>query len=93
MRKFTLILAVLWSSPPTAIRLLEEVVDLQQGDVVVQNGANSIVGQVSFINVPLRISPLLLPGQNGNTVAFKCHNSVSIMKAIAKMGASMQCSQ
>ena len=34
-------------SPPTALHLLEDFVDLQEGDVVIQNGANSIVGQVS----------------------------------------------
>lgn len=34
-------------SPPTALRLLEDTVDLREGDVVVQNGANSAVGQVS----------------------------------------------
>ena len=34
------------SSPPTALRILEEFVDLKEGDVVVQNGANSAVGQV-----------------------------------------------
>ncbi len=33
-------------SPPTALRMLEEFVDLKEGDVIVQNGANSAVGQV-----------------------------------------------
>lgn len=33
-------------SPVTALRLLEDIVELQEGDVVVQNGANSAVGQV-----------------------------------------------
>jgi len=32
-------------SPPTAVCLLERFVDLQEGDVIVQNGANSSVGQ------------------------------------------------
>lgn len=32
-------------SPPSALRMLEEFVDLQPGDVVVQNAANSAVGQ------------------------------------------------
>ena len=35
-------------SPPTAMRMLEEFVELKAGDVVVQNGANSAVGQVTF---------------------------------------------
>jgi hypothetical protein len=34
-------------SPATALLMLESVVDLQPGDVVVQNGATSAVGQVS----------------------------------------------
>lgn len=33
-------------NPPTALRMLEEFVDLKAGDVVVQNGANSAVGQL-----------------------------------------------
>ena len=33
-------------SPPSALRMLEEYVDLQPGDAVIQNGANSAVGQV-----------------------------------------------
>ena len=36
-------------SPPTALRLLEEFVDLAEGDVVIQNGANSAVGQVRHV--------------------------------------------
>jgi len=36
-------------SPPSAIRLLEDMVHLKEGDVVVQNGANSIVGQVVIL--------------------------------------------
>lgn len=32
-------------NPPTALRMLEEYVTLEKGDVVVQNGANSAVGQ------------------------------------------------
>lgn len=34
-------------SPPTAVRLLEEFVQLQEGDTLVQNGATSNVGRVS----------------------------------------------
>jgi NADPH-dependent curcumin reductase CurA len=33
-------------SPPTALLMLEAIVQLQPGDVVVQNGATSAVGQV-----------------------------------------------
>ena len=33
-------------SPPSAMRMLEEFVQLTKGDVVLQNGANSAVGQV-----------------------------------------------
>ena len=33
-------------SPPTAIRMLEEFVNLQRGDVVIQNGSNSAVGRL-----------------------------------------------
>jgi NADPH:quinone reductase-like Zn-dependent oxidoreductase len=33
-------------SPATALLMLESIVDLQPGDVVVQNGATSAVGQV-----------------------------------------------
>ena len=33
-------------SPPTALRLLEEFVDLEEGDTIIQNGANSNVGKV-----------------------------------------------
>jgi len=36
------------SSPSTAIRLLEDFVSLQSGDVIVQNGANSMVGSAIF---------------------------------------------
>lgn len=38
--------ATLLVNPPSAIRLLEDMVHLKEGDVVVQNGANSIVGQL-----------------------------------------------
>ncbi len=34
-------------SPPTAVRLLEEFVQLEAGDTLVQNGATSNVGRVS----------------------------------------------
>lgn len=37
---------ILTCSPPSALRMLEEYVDLQPGDAVIQNGANSAVGQV-----------------------------------------------
>jgi NADPH:quinone reductase-like Zn-dependent oxidoreductase len=33
-------------SPPTALRLLEEFVQLEEGDTIIQNGANSAVGKV-----------------------------------------------
>ncbi|KAL3151654.1 hypothetical protein ABBQ38_012642 [Trebouxia sp. C0009 RCD-2024] len=33
-------------NPPTALRMLEEFVTLEKGDIVVQNGANSAVGQL-----------------------------------------------
>ncbi|KAL0048172.1 hypothetical protein WJX82_009266 [Trebouxia sp. C0006] len=33
-------------NPPTALRMLEEFVDLKGGDVIVHNGANSAVGQL-----------------------------------------------
>ena len=42
------LLSLTVSSPPTALCLLERFVDLQEGDVVVQNGANSSVGQVGL---------------------------------------------
>ena len=32
-------------SPVTAVRMLKEFVELREGDVVVQNGANSAVGR------------------------------------------------
>ena len=35
-------------SPATAVCLLQDFVDLQPGDVVLQNGANSSVGKVSL---------------------------------------------
>ncbi|KAK9798191.1 hypothetical protein WJX73_001817 [Symbiochloris irregularis] len=38
--------ATLCINPPTAMRMLEEFVDLDPGDVVVQNGANSAVGRM-----------------------------------------------
>ena len=41
-------LSAVLCSPPTAMRLLSDVVELQPGDVVVQNGANSVVGQVGW---------------------------------------------
>ena len=34
------------SSPPTALRMLEGFFNLKGGNVVVENGANSAVGQV-----------------------------------------------
>lgn len=34
-------------SPPTAVRLLDEFVQLAEGDTIVQNGATSNVGRVS----------------------------------------------
>ncbi|KFN50484.1 hypothetical protein P873_07420 [Arenimonas composti TR7-09 = DSM 18010] len=37
-------LAMLAVNPPTALLLLEDIVDLQPGDWVIQNGANSAVG-------------------------------------------------
>lgn len=37
---------VVFASPPTALLMLEAIVPLQPGDVVVQNGATSAVGQV-----------------------------------------------
>ncbi|KAI1697862.1 alcohol dehydrogenase groES-like domain-containing protein [Ditylenchus destructor] len=44
--------AMLFINPPTAYRLLKDFVELKQGDVVAQNGANSACGryiiQVSF---------------------------------------------
>lgn len=39
---------LLFCSPPTAKRLLQ-VINLKAGDVVIQNGANSFVGQASII--------------------------------------------
>lgn len=38
--------ATMCINPPTAMRMLEEFVELKAGDVVVQNGANSAVGQL-----------------------------------------------
>ncbi|KAK9862340.1 hypothetical protein WJX84_003421 [Apatococcus fuscideae] len=38
--------ATLTINPPTALRLLEDFVDLHPGDVVIQNGASSTVGQM-----------------------------------------------
>lgn len=40
---FTVLVEVI--SPPTALCLLKQFVDLKEGDVVVQNGATSAVGQ------------------------------------------------
>ena len=39
------------TSPPSALSMLEKFVNLQRGDVVIQNGANSAVGQVSMITM------------------------------------------
>lgn len=38
--------AMLRINPPTALLLLEDIVDLQPGDWIVQNGANSAVGKI-----------------------------------------------
>ena len=38
--------AMLRINPPTALLLLEDIVDLQPGDWIVQNGANSAVGRI-----------------------------------------------
>ena len=42
---------MLHCSPPSALRMLDEFVDLSEGDVVVQNGANSAVGQVPIYQI------------------------------------------
>ena len=40
--------ALLAVNPCTAVRLLEDFVDLQPGDTIVQNGANSTVGHCIY---------------------------------------------
>ena len=37
--------ATLRTNPGTAYRMLKDFVDLQEGDIVIQNGANSAVGR------------------------------------------------
>lgn len=46
--------ATIFVNPPTALRMLEDFVDLKEGSVVVQNAANSIAGQAVIQMAKLR---------------------------------------